>query len=498
MMTLARFLEGGLPDAVQDLQVSGFALDNRQVQPGMAFIALQGTQQHGLKFACAAEQAGAVVVLYDPAGADVAILQGLSIPAVAVPGLAGLLGEMAGRFYQQPSHELSVIGVTGTDGKTSVTHFIAEALNALGNKAAVIGTIGIGRPGALDAGTHTTPDAIQVHNRLRLLADQNFDTVAMEVSSHALDQQRVNAVKFDVAVLTNLTRDHLDYHGSVAAYAAAKRRLFHWDGLKSAVLNLDDEFGLSLAAELQGGRCQLVGYGVGEPAAYPPDTVVATDLRFDHQGISAQISSPWGRGELQAAVLGRFNLENLLAALAVLLVQGVDLPAALQAIRQVKTVPGRMERVYTAGRADDVLVVVDYAHTPGALKSVLQALKGHAAKRLICVFGCGGDRDTGKRPLMAAAAEQLADVVMVTDDNPRTESPEQIFADIRGGFERPDVVVFEHDRARAIRKAITSARSGDVVLIAGKGHETVQIVAQEKISFDDRQQALIALQECAA
>lgn len=497
-MRLTDLLGSDLPDTVQDMQVSGFALDNRQIQAGMAFIALQGTQQHGIRFAAAAEQAGAVVVLYEPDGADAAALDTLNVPAVALPGLAGLLGDMADRFYQHPSRELTVVGVTGTDGKTSVTHFIAEAFNALGQEAAVLGTIGIGKPGALEAATHTTPDAIQVHGRLRALADQGFAAVAMEVSSHALDQQRVAAVAFDVAVLTNLTRDHLDYHGSVEAYAAAKRRLFHRAGLKTAVLNLDDAFGLVLADELQGQSCQVVGYGVGELSAYPDNTVVADNLRFDHQGIKAHIVSPWGEGELQAPVLGRFNLENLLAALTVLLVQGVALPAALKAIGQVKTVSGRMERVYTSAKECDVLVVVDYAHTPGALESVLKALKSHVSGRLVCVFGCGGDRDAGKRPLMAAVAEQLADVVVVTDDNPRTESAERIFADICGGFKQPDAVLFEHDRARAIRDAIITAQSGDVVLIAGKGHETVQIVAQEKIPFDDRQQAAMALQECAA
>lgn len=497
-MKLTDLFGSHLPDTLQDLQVSGFALDNRQIQSGMVFIALQGTQQHGLSYALAAEQAGAVAIVYEPVGADDTVLQQLTIPAIAVAGLSGLLGGAAGIFYQHPSHELSVVGVTGTDGKTSVTHFIAEAFNALDKRAAVLGTIGIGRPGALETATHTTPDAIQVHRLLRGLVGQGFDTVAMEVSSHALDQQRVNAVAFDVAVLTNLTRDHLDYHGSVEAYAAAKRRLFHWDTLQFAVLNLDDAFGVALAAELKDRPCQVVGYAIGEPSAYPQDTVVASELNFDHQGISAYIHSPWGQGQLQASVLGRFNLENLLAALTVLLVQGVALSAALTAIGQVSTVPGRMERVYTNNQTQDLLVVVDYAHTPGALESVLQALRQHTAQRLICVFGCGGDRDAGKRPLMAGAAERLADVVMVTDDNPRTEGPEQIFADIRAGFKQPQAVLFEHDRALAIRQAVASAQQGDVVLIAGKGHENVQLVARGKIAFDDREQAMMALQECAA
>lgn len=496
MMLLSACIDFELPDTLKKTEVSGFSLDNRQITPGMVFVALKGTQTHGLKYAEAAVQAGAAVVLYEPEGADV--IPVLSVPVLAVQGLADCLGIMAARFYGQPSHGLSVVGVTGTDGKTSVTHFIAEAQNALNTKAAVLGTIGIGKPGELVAATHTTPDAVQVHARLRSLAEQGFKSVAMEVSSHALDQARVVGVEFDTAVLTNLTRDHLDYHGTVAAYTAAKRRLFHWNGLKCAVLNFDDEFGRELAAELEGRDCQVIAYGVGDPVDYPANAVVAAEVSFDHSGIAAKIASPWGLGELHAPVLGRFNLENLLATLAVLLAQGVALSSALTALQQVKTVPGRMERVQAHGLNQDTLVVVDYAHTPGALESVLSALKGHVRQRLICVFGCGGDRDAGKRPLMAAIAEQLADVVIVTDDNPRTEAAEQIFAGIRGGFDHPDAVVFEHSRAKAIRQAIGLAEAGDVVLIAGKGHETVQVVQQENIPFDDREQAAIALQERAA
>lgn len=499
MMPLSGFVDFELPDTLSNTEVSGFALDNRQIRPGMVFVALKGTKTHGLAYAEAAVQAGASVVLYEPEGADA--IPALSVPLLAVQGLAELLGVMAGRFYGHPSHDLSVVGVTGTDGKTSVTHFIAEAQNALDKPAAVLGTIGMGRPGDLVATTHTTPDAVQVHTHLRSLAEQGFKLVAMEVSSHALDQARVAGVQFDIAVLTNLTRDHLDYHGTVEAYAAAKRRLFYWEGLKFAVLNLDDEFGCELAMELQelqGQSCQVIGYGVGNPVDYPVNTIVASDIHFDHNGITAKIASPWGQGELQVPVLGRFNLENLLATLAVLLAQGITLSAALSALQQVTTVPGRMERVPVQGAQQDTLVVVDYAHTPGALKSVLSALKGHVRQRLICVFGCGGDRDAGKRPLMAAIAEQLADVVIVTDDNPRTEPAEQIFTDIRSGFSCPDTVIFEHGRAKAIRQAIGLAEAGDVVLIAGKGHETVQIIQQDNIPFDDREQAAMALQERAA
>lgn len=537
-------------DTLPDLTVSGFALDNRRIKPGMVFVALQGTQQHGLAYAEAAIAAGAVAVLYEPvadedgqglaainavaADVDVASVTSaddtkINVPMIAVEGLAVKLGQLAAVFYDHPSQNIDVIGVTGTDGKTSVTHFIAEAMQALDQQAAVIGTIGIGRPCDLQSATHTTPDAISTHAHLHALQASGVDSVAMEVSSHALDQGRVGGVEFSIAVLTNLTRDHLDYHGTVQAYAEAKRKLFHWSGLRAVVLNLDDAFGIGLANDLltTGAKgaannivgvvtdnsgvdravppCVVLGYGVGQPADYPEYTIVAADAVFDHSGIRAQITSPWGEGELYAPVLGRFNLDNLLATLGVLLLKGYALHDALAALTQVHTVPGRMERISLAAQSEaedssfnDLLTVVDYAHTPGALSSVLSAVRLHTQQDLTCVFGCGGDRDAGKRPLMAAAAEQAADQIIVTDDNPRTEDSGLIFADIRRGFTQPERVCFEHDRAQAIRQAIRQAGSGDAVLIAGKGHETVQIIQQEQRPFDDREQARLALRECAA
>ncbi len=502
MITLATLLQGWIADSelapLANVQVAGLELDNRQIQRGQVFVALRGTRQHGLQYAAAAVQAGAVAVLYEPDAEWALQLPALDVPWVAVPSLAQVLGGIAARFYQHPSADLFMVGVTGTDGKTSVTHFIAEALQAAGDTAAVIGTLGIGKPAALQPATHTTPNAIYVHSHLRQLKDAGFHSVAMEVSSHALDQGRVNSVTFDVAVLTNLTRDHLDYHGTVAAYAAAKRKLFHWQGLRQVVLNLDDGFGRELAAELKDSGLVVTGYGVGAAADYPVGSVVATRARFDHAGIHAEVVTPVGQGVLQAPVLGRFNLDNVLAALAVLLAKGFVLEQALAALQQIQTVPGRMQRVQVAGRGADVLVVVDYAHTPGALEQVLRAMRVHTRARLICVFGCGGDRDAGKRPLMAQIVEQAADIVIVTDDNPRTESAAQIFADIKAGFQNVHSVVFEHDRARAIQRAIQQAQAGDTVLIAGKGHETVQILAGYSQPFDDREQAILALQECAA
>lgn len=493
MKQLVALLDGFCAE-IPELSITGLALDNRQTQAGMAFVALQGTRQHGLAYAQAAVEAGAVVVLYEPV--PNLVIPSLTVPLVAVPQLPEVLGLIAQRFYQVTADDLYAIGITGTDGKTSTTHFIAEALAYLAEPAAVLGTLGVGKPGHLEKGTHTTPDAIQVQKQFNDLKQQGFKTVAMEVSSHALDQGRVNGVQFDLAVLTNLTRDHLDYHGTVEAYAEAKRKLFHWPGLQQVVLNLDDAFGQRLSAELAHSSVKIWGYGVGDSANYPPHAVIATSARFDAQGIQANLSTPLGKGELRAPILGRFNLHNLLAALSVLLAKGLALEPALTALQQVATVPGRMQRVQVQGKAEGVLVVVDFAHTPTALQQALQAAKVHTTERLICVFGCGGDRDAGKRPVMAQIAEQEANLVIVTDDNPRTENPDTIFANIRAGFNQPEVVHFEHNRAAAIRLAIQQAKSGDTVVIAGKGHETVQILADRSIPFDDRTQASLALQEC--
>lgn len=494
-VSLRALLEGIVANA-PDIQVTGLTLDNRHIQPGMAFVAVRGTRQHGLAYAVAAVAAGAVVILYEPQ--DGLTQPPLSVELVPVPALREHLGMLADRFYASPSADLFMVGVTGTDGKTSVSHFVAEALNAgTSAQAAVLGTLGIGVPGALQAATHTTPDALSVHRLLHDLRTDGFKRVAMEVSSHALDQGRVNGVRFNVAVLTNLTRDHLDYHGTVEAYAEAKRKLFFWESLQAVVLNRDDAFGQRLAAELQAKRLQIIGYGVGEAAAYPENTLAATAARFDHQGIHATVVWQGQQGELYAPVLGRFNLHNLLAALGVLLAQGMAFAEGLARLRHVWVVPGRMERVpgnFDTGR----LVVVDYAHTPAALESVLRAVRVHTQGKLICVFGCGGDRDRGKRPLMAATAEANADTVIITDDNPRSENPQQIFEDIMQGIHNNAAVTLEHDRATAIRLAIAQANPGDTVLIAGKGHETVQILANGTIPFDDREQAAQALRECGA
>jgi len=470
--------------AESDCEIMSITQDSREITKGTLFVALKGIQQHGMEYAEAATEQGAAAIIWESDSGCVS--DTWNIPQVEIPDLRQHLGLIADRFYQSPSKALNIVGITGTDGKTSVSHFIAQAVE----HSAVIGTLGVGSLDNLQKATHTTPDVISVHESLAAIKSQGLSNVAMEVSSHALDQSRVENVAFDVAVLTNLSRDHLDYHGTVEAYAEAKERLFSWPNLKAIVVNLDDEFGKKVAQNRGG----VIGYGIGDPGNYPVGSLVAGNTNFGNQGLSATITYGEEQGELRAAVLGRFNLSNLLAALGALLGLGYTLEGALIQLNKVHTVAGRMEKVADA----DVLAVVDYAHTPNALETVLKALREHTQNKLICVFGCGGDRDTGKRPLMAKIAEYNADVVVVTDDNPRTENPEKIVADIVAGFKNPANISVEHDRAKAIYQALAIAKSGDTVLIAGKGHEKVQILANGTIPFSDREQASKVLQELAA
>ncbi|HIO96597.1 MAG TPA: UDP-N-acetylmuramoyl-L-alanyl-D-glutamate--2,6-diaminopimelate ligase [Leucothrix sp.] len=477
-----------------DCEITSITLDSREVVAGTLFVALKGTQQHGMAYAKTAEKQGALAIIWeaddvlntsDPSNSS------LKIPCFKVANLREYLGEVADRFYGSPSASLKLIGITGTDGKTSVSHFLAQAIN----NCAVIGTIGIGTLDNLQKATHTTPDVLTVHKNLAQLKQQEIETVAMEVSSHALDQKRVENVDFDVAVLTNLSRDHLDYHGTLEAYAEAKEKLFYRKSLKAVVVNLDDKFGRKVADKA---TSDVIAYGVNDAdvssSSSLVDTLMARNVHLSSNGISADISYKDQSAKIQASVLGRFNLSNLLASLGAMLALGWSLGDAIQQLNKVETVEGRMEKVSDS----DVLAVVDYAHTPNALKTVLQALREHTQNKLICVFGCGGDRDTGKRPLMAEVAEQYADVVIVTDDNPRTENPQKIMQDIVAGFKKPELALVEHDRATAILNALSQAKMGDAVLIAGKGHENVQILATGTVPFSDRDEANKVLQELVA
>lgn len=490
-MRLSDLLEGYIDTPVKNNpEILGMALDSREVQAGYLFVALQGTREHGLAYAERAIAEGAAAILWESSAELSAHDLQHQVPMIEIQDLGHKLGEIAGRFYGHPSHQMTVFGVTGTDGKTSVAHILAQALDDQDLRAGYIGTLGYGLVGALRKTAHTTPDAIHLQAHLAELQAQKLRWLALEVSSHALDQGRVEGVSFDVAIFTNLTRDHLDYHGDLEAYAAAKRRLFQRPGLNAAVINLDDPYGDALADSLQA-SLRVLGYGINQ-SEYEMEAIVAEDIHFEPSGIRARVKTPWGEGDLHSALLGRFNVYNLLAALGAMLVEGVALQEALLSLRQVATVPGRMEPFGGEGRP---LSVVDYAHTPAALEHVLSALREHCRGRLWCLFGCGGDRDQGKRPLMAAVAEQLADEIIVTNDNPRGEDPRQILDQIMQGFTHPEAVRIETERAKAIALALSEAGPDDVVLVAGKGHETVQIIGDERIRLSDREEVLRCLEE---
>lgn len=469
--------------------ISGLAQDSRQIKPGYAFLACQGQQIHGKQFIEVALQAGAVAIFLATDQSEpylestLKTMTGEIIPVIAVPQLEKQLGNLAAQFYGHPSHYLSLIGITGTNGKTSCSQFIATALQALAKPCGIIGTLGYGFPEHLAATTHTTPDAITVQRLLAELREQGAQAVSMEVSSHALEQVRVQASVFNTAVFTNLTRDHLDYHGDMAHYAAAKQKLFEQPHLKHAVINADDNFGLALLSSIRP-DIQALAYTtqMTNPVLQTHTCVVASDIKFTGQGIQACVKTPWGVGMLNTKLMGRFNLSNLLAVITTLGIFGFTLEKILACVNQLQSVAGRMELL---GGGSQPQTVIDYAHTPDALEQVLRALREHCSGKLWCVFGCGGDRDRGKRPIMGRIAEQYADVVIVTSDNPRHEDQKAIIADILSGISVPAEAIVIPDRARAIEHVLQCAKPNDVVLIAGKGHETYQQIGDEKLPFSD-------------
>ncbi|MBL0164586.1 MAG: UDP-N-acetylmuramoyl-L-alanyl-D-glutamate--2,6-diaminopimelate ligase [Xanthomonadales bacterium] len=470
---LAGYADAG---AFADVVVRGLSLDSRTIADGDAFVALQGTREHGIGFAASALARGARIVLAE--STVTAPRAGVGGDVLWIDGLRDKLGAIAARFFGDPSRRLRVTGVTGTNGKTSIVQLLARACSAIGRRSATIGTLGAGLDGAIDAGERTTPDAISQQRLLARFLEQGANDVAMEVSSHALDQGRVNGVNFRLAVFSNLTRDHLDYHGDMAAYAAAKRRLFQMPGLAAAVINVDDAFGRELAASLPAG-VHCVRYAIDVQAA----DVRAVDIDMHASGLRFLLHTPWGERHIESRLLGRFNVSNLLAVAAALGALGHSFAEIIVALAALEPVPGRMSRL--GGNAAQPLVVVDYAHTPDALEQALTSLRAHCEGALVCVFGCGGERDTGKRAQMAGIAEQLADRIIVTDDNPRGENGDAIVAAIMAGFEHADSVTIERDRGRAVTRAIREAGANDIVLIAGKGHEPYQEVAGIRHPFDD-------------
>jgi UDP-N-acetylmuramoyl-L-alanyl-D-glutamate--2,6-diaminopimelate ligase len=474
---------------VPDVGVADLSLDSRAIRPGTAFIALPGLRTHGAGFAAQAVAAGATTVLWEPTANVAAPKLPAATTVVAIPDLTAQLGRIADRFFDAPSRDVAIAAVTGTNGKTTTAYVIAAALEHLGQSSAYAGTIGTGPVGALEPATHTTPDCISVHRQIATQRDRGIRVMGMEVTSHAIEQHRVDAVRFSTAVFTNLTRDHLDYHGTLEAYGAVKARLFAWPELKTRIVNVDDAFGRELAFGREQAS-ELIVYGRASPVSSliahhrsQARSLCASAVRVGAAGLDIDVDGSWGRATLHSRFIGDFNVDNALAVLAVLLTWNVPLVSAVRAVEQCAAPPGRMETFTAPGRA---LAIVDYAHTPDALEKALAAARLHCTGRLICVFGCGGDRDKGKRPLMGAIAERLADAIVVTDDNPRTENGDAIVADILAGVSAPKRALVERDRARAIGIALADARSGDAVLIAGKGHEDYQIVGSERRHFSDQ------------
>jgi len=469
-----------LPDqpGIPDLEIAGLALDSRQVASGDLFIALRGERHDGHAHAPEAARRGAAAVLADRP------IPGLAVPVMVVAELRNRLGALAARFYGEPARDLYCIGVTGTNGKTSIAHYLADLASRLGRPAGYIGTIGWGRVGALEPVALTTPDAITVQRQLAGLRDRGCRWAVLEASSHALAQDRVREVPFRAAVFSNLTRDHLDYHGDMASYGAAKARLFAWPGLELAVINADDVFGRSLARGVaRDVRVLVYGGAHAEGVASSATRIGWSDLAFDAEGATGRWRTPWGEQPFRLPVHAEFSVANVAAALGVLCADGVSLAAFNAAAAGLAQVPGRMEFFRVAGRP---AVVVDYAHTPDAVAQVLATLRPRVRGRVVCVIGCGGDRDVGKRPLMAAAAERGADVIWLTSDNPRSEAPGTIIADMRTGLSGRARVHEETDRRAAIAGALAEAGAEDLVLVAGKGHEEYQEIGGVRSPFSDR------------
>ncbi len=487
---------------ISDLNALGVPIrrlvrDSRCVKPGDIFVAYPGEKQDGRQFIANALRSGCKGVLWE--SDQFSWNEKWRVPNLGIPQLRANIGVIAAKVYGYPSEHLWMIGVTGTNGKTSCSHWIAQALTARGKKTAVIGTLGCGFLDKLAPNDTTTPDAVFTQTQLKKYVKQGARAAALEASSHGLSQGRLNGVEFDVALLTNLTRDHLDYHGNARAYKAAKAKLFRFPSLRYAIVNFDDKFGLELAESLKQRKVEVIGYGfkVGAKLQQGIATVVGCNLCASASGLTFDVSSPWGNARLRSPLLGKFNASNLLGSLSVLLVSGIALRPAVTSLQQVQAPNGRMQCV---GGGTQALVVIDYAHTPDALEKVLYSLrelldaknltlsrKQSATRRnkpkLICVFGCGGERDRGKRPLMGSVASRCADELILTNDNPRNEDPEVILQDIIHGARSNYRVI--PDRAEAIFSAITSAKRGDVVLIAGKGDENYQEIMGKRFPFND-------------
>ncbi|MDD2741926.1 MAG: UDP-N-acetylmuramoyl-L-alanyl-D-glutamate--2,6-diaminopimelate ligase [Rhodocyclaceae bacterium] len=467
------------------LTPSGVADDSRQVQAGDLFLAYPGDQADGRLYIADAVSRGAIAVFWQP-DEKFAWNSALTVSNFPVPGLRALAGPLAHRVYGHPSERMSLIAITGTNGKTTVSQCIAQAYP---KSCAVIGTLGAGFFGGLVDTGFTTPEATTLMRYLANFRDQGATACALEASSIGIEEGRMTGVRVDVAVFTNFTRDHLDYHGSMEAYAAAKEKLFTWPRLRTAIINLDDPLGLKLARETTANR--VLGYAIGEARRDYPALVRAEDLCDTPFGQRFSLVLPNGRAMVDTALIGRYNIANLLAVAAVLHDAGVQPAEVARRLSELQAPAGRMERI---GGIGEPLVVVDYAHTPDALENALRSLRDVAVARggkLGIIFGCGGDRDQGKRAAMGEVAERLADDVVVTSDNPRSEAPDSIIRNIVAGMKNQPKI--EVDRKKAIHQAIAEAGLKDVLLLAGKGHETYQEIATVRAPFSDIEQAQAAL-----
>ena len=472
--------------ANRELHVSGIAIDSRKVKPGDLFLAYKGSQNNGMDYIEEAVQSGAIAIAID--NDETISVESSSTKIFKVIGLRERAGYIISRFYDEPSKSIQLIGVTGTNGKTTVSYMIAYALYILGKQSALIGTLGHGRFLHLEDSTTTTPDPVTLHSLLTNWRD-NIDFVAMEVSSHAIDQGRVAGTIFDIAVFTNLTRDHLDYHKTIEDYVYAKFQFFQSSGLKHAIVNIDDSYGLQLIDSLPP-SLKIVVFSVKQDLTrfYKKDVsfVCCNEIKTSNLNSIISIDSSWGQAIVQTSLLGAFNVENILAAFGTLCVSGFNIERIAKTLSEFSGVPGRMEFFYAE---DKPLLVIDYAHTPDALEKALIALRPYCSGKLYCIFGCGGNRDVGKRSQMGATSERLSDYIVLTNDNPRTEAPEKIIENILEGVQNKSTVTIKYDRSDAIINTFLNANVNDVILIAGKGHEMTQQIGELLLPFSDRELA---------
>ncbi len=481
-MSVNKLLQGFAKTPAFDVKIKGLSLDSRQIKKDYAFVALQGAKAHGMDFAKTAIAGGANSIIFETS--DNLNLEDITdIRLFPVENLTKNISKIAGRFYKNPSDKLKVIAITGTNGKSSIAYGLADILNKSGRKSTVIGTVGFTVDDKVKPATHTTPDAISLQALLAEALGNQSEFLVMEASSHGLAQYRLDGVKLDTAIYTNLSRDHQDFHPDMTHYADSKERLFKMSSLKSALININDEFGAELATKYKN-KLNVIVYGLGIGSNHAGKYLNATAVNLDVDGLRFKLESSWGDIKVKAHIFGKFNIENLLAIIGACLLADEDLTQIVTKLEDLTMVAGRMQSF----KADNMpLVVVDYAHTPDALLKALKALREHvgATAKILCVFGCGGDRDKGKRPIMGAAVENNADLAIITDDNPRSEDSSMIINNILSGFTKPQLVQIMPDRKQAILFAIDKAQDKDVVLVAGKGHETEQIIGDERLYFSD-------------